>query len=83
MARAGGTDWVLSQITSKAYSDPLVVPLRAGSFAEGGLPLDSFVRPSKLFTANESIIVRQVGQLSDQAHREVVDAVVRLIRERV
>lgn len=83
VAAAGGTDWALSQITSKAYGDPLAVPLRAASFAEGGLPLESFVRPSKLFTANDSIIVRQVGQLSDLAHGEVVDAIVRLLQGRV
>ena len=82
VAAAGGTDWVLAQITSKAYGDPLAVSLRAASFADGGLPLESFVRPSKLFTANDSIIVRQVGLLSDTAHREVVDAIVRLLQGR-
>ena len=80
VAAAGGTDWVLSQITSKAYGDPLAVPLRAASFVEGGLPLESFVRPSKLFTANDSIIARQVAQLSDQAHGQVVDAIVRVLQ---
>lgn len=40
----------------------------------------SFIRPSKLFTANDSIIVRQVGQLNDAARREVVGAIVRLIQ---
>ena len=82
VAAAGGTDWVLSQITSKAYSDPLAVSLRPGSFAEGGLPLESFVRPSKLFTANASIIVRVVGQLTEQAHGETINAIVRLVQGR-
>ena len=80
MAFAGGSDWVLAQITSKPYSDPGAIPLRATSFAEGGLPLESFVRPSKLFTANDSIIVRQVGQLNDQARRDVISAIVRLFQ---
>jgi mRNA interferase MazF len=52
------------------------VALTTGSFAEGGLPRESFVRPVKLFTANESIVVRPVGRLTARMHRMVVDAVV-------
>jgi hypothetical protein len=46
------------------------------------LPLVSFVRPSKLFTANDSLIVRPVGQLNDTARREVVGAIVKLLQGR-
>ena len=80
VAFAGGSDWVLSQITSRPYGDPLALPLPASCFAEGGLPLQSYARPSKLFTADESIIVRQVAQLSEQAHQEIVGAIVRLLQ---
>jgi mRNA interferase MazF len=80
VASAGGTDWVLCQITSNAYSDPSAVALIKGSFREGGLPRDSFVRPGKLFTASESIVVRTVGQLTSHAHRLVVDAIIDLLK---
>jgi mRNA interferase MazF len=76
LASAGGTDWILCQITSNRYGDPAAVALTVGSFAEGGLPRESFVRPVKLFTANESIIVRPVGRLTAGAHRAVVEAIV-------
>lgn len=64
VAPSGGTDWILCQITSNPYSDSAAVALTPGSFAEGGLPRESFVRPAKLFTANETIVVRSVGRLT-------------------
>ena len=80
LAAAGGTDWVLCQITSNPYSDATALPLSAGSFAEGGLPRESFARPAKLFTANESIVVRQAGILTTTAHRHIVEVVIRLFQ---
>jgi mRNA interferase MazF len=80
LAPAGGTDWVLCQVTSNPYGDPTAQPLEAGSFVEGGLHRQSFARPGKLFTANESIVVRRAGVLSATAHRGIVDAVVRLLQ---
>jgi len=80
VASAGGTDWILCQITSNPYGDPTAVSLGQASFVEGGLSRESFVRPGKLFTANESIVVRPVGELTAPAHRLVVDALVRLLQ---
>jgi mRNA interferase MazF len=80
LAHAGGVDWVLCQITSNPYGDRAAIPLTAGSFASGGLGRDSFARPGKLFTASGSIIVRQSGALSAAVHRDLVQAVVDLLR---
>lgn len=79
LASAGGTDWILCQITSNPYSDPAAIVLTGGSFAEGGLPRESFVRPVKLFTASESIVVRPVGRLTSRAHRTIVEAIVNVL----
>ena len=80
LAPAGGPDWILCQITSNPYGDPTALPLQPTSFAEGGLPRQSFVRPGKLFTASESIVVRQAGALTPTAHRGVVEGVMQLLR---
>jgi mRNA interferase MazF len=80
LAAAGGTDWILCQITSNPYGDPRAQSLEPPSFTTGGLPRQSFARPGKLFTANESIFVRQVGLLDTAVHRRIVDAVVSLLR---
>jgi hypothetical protein len=69
----------LCQITSNPYGDPTAQPLEADTFVEGGLHRQSYVRPGKLFTANESIVVRRAGVLSATAHRGIVDAVIRLL----
>ena len=80
VASAGGTDWILCQITSNPYNDPGAVVLKTESFAEGGLPRESFVRPVKLFTASQSIVVRSVGRITAPAHRTVVEAIVNVLQ---
>lgn len=76
MAAAGLGDWVLCMVTSNPYSDPDAVPLKSDDFATGGLQRDSFVRPARLFTANEKIMAREVGTLGSKAFQKVRDAVV-------
>ena len=80
LADAGRGDWVMCQITSKRYSDPHAVELDGGSFQRGSLHTVSYARPGKLFTANQSLTVRQVGLLKADALQKVVDAVVELLR---
>jgi mRNA interferase MazF len=81
LADAGKGDWVLCQITSKPYSDPQAIELTGGSFQKGSLHLVSYARPGKLFTANQGLIVKQVGLLKDDALKQIVDAVVDLMRQ--
>ena len=76
LAHAGGVDWVLCQVTSNRYGDPAAVPLAATSFASGGLGRESFARPSKLFTASQSLFVKTAGQLTGESHRDLVARVV-------
>ncbi len=80
LAKAGRGDWVLCQITSRPYGDPLAVVLETGDFESGSLPLTSYARPGKLFTANESLLGKAVGRLNLNSHLRVVDAIVGLIR---
>ncbi|MBW4061959.1 type II toxin-antitoxin system PemK/MazF family toxin [Candidatus Saccharibacteria bacterium] len=49
-------DIILCQITSKTYSSSNPIKLTAADFVEGSLPVDSFIRPDKLFTADQSIV---------------------------
>jgi mRNA interferase MazF len=81
LADAGRGDWILCQITSKSYADPGAVELDGGSFSQGSLHLLSYARPGKLFTANQGLIVREVGALQDGALEQIVDAVVKLLRK--
>ena len=49
LAAAGRGDWILCQITSKAYADSTAVELKDSDFELGGLRLVSYARPSKMF----------------------------------
>ena len=83
LAKAGKSDWVLCQITSNVYSDPRVIKLTDDNFSSGSLRMVSFARPAKLFTANNSLIAAQVGRLTDETLKQVVEAVCELLREGV
>lgn len=80
LADAGKGDWVLCQITSNSYSDPRAVEIRPEHLAQGALRLVSYVRPGKLFTANQTLLVRQAGILTQEAFEQSLEAVVRLLR---
>ena len=79
LAAAGRDDFVLCQITSNSYSEPLAIALGNADFATGGLLAASFARPGKLFTANSSLIFRQVGQLQHAAFTRLLDGVIALL----
>ena len=55
---------ILCQITSKPYSSKTAFRIESSDFTNGGLPVVSFVRPDKLFTADASIIKNTAGQLA-------------------
>ena len=80
LADAGRGDFVLVQVTSNPYADPRAVLLEEASFASGGLRILSYARPGKLFTANHTLIVREVGTLDEPTLATLTDAVVRLLR---
>jgi mRNA interferase MazF len=80
LADAGKGDWILCQITSKSYSDPRAVELGGDSFATGSLHMVSYARPGKLFTASQGLMVKQVGSLKNDALKQVIDAVSKILR---
>ena len=83
LAHAGGVDWVLCQVTSNPYGDPAAVTLDATSFESGGLGRQSFARPSKLFTASQTLAVRAAGMLTAEAHAGLIARVVGVLQSGV
>lgn len=80
LADAGRGDWILCQITSNPYGDSHALTLSDEGFDEGGLDRVSYLRPGKLFTANGDLILRKAGTLGRESFRQIVDAVVELLR---
>lgn len=80
LADAGLGDWILCQVTSKPYGDVRAIKIDDTNFATGSLRVVSYARPGKLFTANQDLLVSEVATLTVQSLKQVVDAVVDLLR---
>jgi len=70
VANLTGDDLILCQITSRFHSDGLSVPLAASDFERGRLTVDSFIRPNRLFTVEQSVILYAAGKVTDSKLRE-------------
>jgi len=72
LTSAGRGDWILCQITSNPHRDPQAVKLTPVTLRAGALTSISFARPTKLFTAHESLMTKRVAILRDETFREIV-----------
>jgi len=80
LADAGGGDLVLCQITSQAARDSLAIALGASDFTSGGLKIASNIRPNKLFTAAEGIVLYSAAKVKDSKTAEAVASAVKLLQ---
>lgn len=69
---------ILCQITSKAYASKIAIIIEESDFIEGKLPVVSFVRPDKLFTADTSIIKNSLGKLEIKKQNKILQSVRKL-----
>lgn len=72
---------ILCQITSRYKQDGYSIELDGEDFFEGALPLQSFVRPNRLFTADENIILHKVGRLKTEKIIQIIEILVRILRK--
>jgi mRNA interferase MazF len=79
LAETGNDDYILCQITSNPWGDPLAIELTASNFYSGGLPLVSYARPGKLFTANDSIFVKEAGRLNETSLASVIAQTIKIL----
>lgn len=59
-----GDDLILCQITTRARSDNFSIPLDAADFERGQLAQPSFIRPQRLFTVEQRVILYSVGKVN-------------------
>ena len=69
----------MCQITSKSKSDSFALSIDSSDFISGSLPIDSFIRPNKIFTADKNIILSIAGHLCETKIRNVVNSIVKMI----
>ncbi len=80
LAELEGADLILCQITSRAVSDGYAVSLSDADFVNGGLKHESNIRPNRIFTADNAIVLYRVGSVARAKLTEVVDRVVTILR---
>ncbi|PYI70984.1 MAG: transcriptional modulator of MazE/toxin, MazF, partial [Verrucomicrobia bacterium] len=56
-----GADLILCQITSRAHWDSFAVPLDKSDCERGQLDQPCFIRPQRLFTVEQHVILHSVG----------------------
>jgi mRNA interferase MazF len=71
LAKAEFGNFILCQITSKPYSSKIALKLEKADFAKGSLPSTSYVRPDKLFTADEAIFRKIWGQITVKKQKQI------------
>ena len=71
VASLPGDDLILCQITSQARSDGFSIPLLIADFERGRLVRDSSIRPNRLFTVEQSVILYAAGKVKDSKLKEV------------
>jgi mRNA interferase MazF len=78
LADLSGDDIILCQITSQ-QNDNYAIAIDNSSFSNGSLPLSSYIRPARIFTADKNMIIRKAGTLKESVHKIVVDRICNLL----
>ena len=66
-----GADLILCQITSRAHSDAFAVPLDKTDCERGEIEAPCFIRPQRLFTVEQHVILHSIGKVTAQKFAEV------------
>ena len=74
-----GDDIIVCQITSKSKSDSFALPIGAADFVSGGLPVDSYIRPNRIFTADKKIILSVAGSLCETKISDTLNSIILIV----
>ena len=74
-------DIILCQITSQTIKDNYAIPIDDKDFETGSLKQPSNIRPNRIFTADNQIILYRVGNLKPDKLNQVIEKIVDIIRK--
>ncbi|MCI8592655.1 MAG: type II toxin-antitoxin system PemK/MazF family toxin [Lachnospiraceae bacterium] len=80
LADLTGDDYIMLQITSKGIRDNYAIPLSQTSFTSGSLKQDSNIRPNKIFTLDEKLILYKIGHINQTKLSECIDKIYSIIQ---
>ncbi|MFV1885229.1 MAG: type II toxin-antitoxin system PemK/MazF family toxin [Balneola sp.] len=76
-----GEDLLLCQITSQASKNELSIIIDDNDFSSGSLNKKSNIRPDKIFTCSENIILYKIGSLNETTVQKVIQSIIDLINK--
>lgn len=79
LADLSGNDIILCQITSQP-NDSSAIAITNADFSNGSLPVNSYIRPNRIFTADKNMIIRSVGTINNSVFDAVVNDIYGLIK---
>jgi len=74
-----GDDVILCQITSQNVKDNMSISIEATDVINRAFNNPSNIRPNRLFTADENIILYSLGNLTNSKLSDVVSSVVNMV----
>jgi mRNA interferase MazF len=80
LAPLEGDDVILCQITSKNIKDNYAISADDADFASGGLRQAGNIRPNRLFTADNHIVLYRIGTIHKAKLDHVINEVVEIIK---
>ncbi|MGK7886255.1 MAG: type II toxin-antitoxin system PemK/MazF family toxin [Crocosphaera sp.] len=74
-----GSDLILCQITSQKKKDIYAISLKDTDFQTGKLNRNSYIRPNRIFTAEENIVLYRIGLIKQETIDEVINKIIEII----
>ena len=81
LANLLGDDLILAQITSGNISDSMSIAIDSNDVTDGALNVASNVRPNKLFTADDGIVLYKIGALKEDKLKKVIAGVIEIFSD--
>ena len=78
LADLPGNDIILCQITSQLNNDKSAIHITSSDFKNGALPVSSYIRPTRIFTADKNIIIRKAGTVQSSIASQVSQILIKL-----
>lgn len=76
-----GNDYIMLQITSKNVKDSYAIPLLGADFSSGSLNHDSNIRPNKIFTLDEKLVLYKIGHISNTKLFDCINKICSIIKK--
>ena len=80
IAELKGNDVILCQITSQWVKDDYGILIDDNDFEHGSLKQKSYIRPNRIFTADNNIILYSVGRLNKKRIENVIEKLVEILK---